>query len=193
MPPVVVITAEGLVPNEAAVAAQILEQFPQVRIHLRKPGAETPVFQDWMTAIPQHLRARVSVHGSPELAKVIGCGGVHGSVADADLLSSCSTHSMAEAQGLGPEFAYAFLSPIFDSISKVGYGAAFSETELVNGLSTCPVPMLALGGISAGNADAACSWGFVGVAALGWVWDRTPLVSAEILHRVHDLVQAARR
>ncbi len=41
---------------------------------------------------------------------------------------------------------YAFLSPIFDSISKEGYQAAFDLNDLTTCIAACNIPLIALGG-----------------------------------------------
>lgn len=41
---------------------------------------------------------------------------------------------------------YAFLSPIFDSISKAGYQAAFDFDDLTTCIAACNIPSVALGG-----------------------------------------------
>lgn len=41
---------------------------------------------------------------------------------------------------------YAFLSPIFDSISKAGYEAAFDLDNLTTCIAACNIPLVALGG-----------------------------------------------
>lgn len=41
---------------------------------------------------------------------------------------------------------YAFLSPIFDSISKAGYQAAFDLDDLTTCIAACTIPLVALGG-----------------------------------------------
>lgn len=41
---------------------------------------------------------------------------------------------------------YAFMSPVFNSITKVGYGAAFDIDELAHAVKSCDLPVIALGG-----------------------------------------------
>ena len=60
---------------------------------------------------------------------------------------------------------YATLSPIFATASKRGYGPALG-TEALRG---CPLPVYALGGVSAANAAACRAAGAAGVAVMGAV------------------------
>jgi thiamine-phosphate pyrophosphorylase len=66
---------------------------------------------------------------------------------------------------------YAFLSPIFDSISKEGYAAAgFDSAELAQVLCKAPMPVYALGGITPERLPAVRDMGFAGAGILGAVW-----------------------
>ena len=79
-------------------------------------------------------------------------------------LVSRSCHSLDE---LTAEANYLFLSPIFDSISKPGYRAAFSAEELrgkVDGR------VFALGGVTFEQLPYIQELGFGGAAMLGAAW-----------------------
>ena len=52
---------------------------------------------------------------------------------------------MQEVRREGAGYDYVFLSPIFDSVSKQGYQAAFEPAEL-RALLPAPCPVIALGG-----------------------------------------------
>lgn len=88
------------------------------------------------------------------------------------MTASASLHSLADvAAASGDVYDYVLLSPVFDSISKQGYGAAgFPRAQLTATLASCPVPVLALGGVSSSTAAAAADLGFAGAALLGSVW-----------------------
>lgn len=66
------------------------------------------------------------------------------------------------------------MSPIFDSISKVGYHAAFSPTLLKQAAieNVIDEKVIALGGITANNISLVKEWHFGGVAFLGDIWKR---------------------
>lgn len=57
-----------------------------------------------------------------------------------------SLHSLQELSEDLQGLDYAFLSPIFDSISKPGYTAAFDAEALRDALSKATCPIIALGG-----------------------------------------------
>lgn len=87
---------------------------------------------------------------------------------------SRSCHSIEELRKYQAECDYLFLSPIFDSISKEGYGAAFSREELAQareeGLLSDKV--YALGGVCPENLNLVKQMGFAGAAMLGAVWQQ---------------------
>lgn len=60
---------------------------------------------------------------------------------------------------------YATLSPIFPTLSKPGYGPALG----VEALQGAPLPVYALGGVVAGNAERCLAAGAFGVAVMGSV------------------------
>ncbi len=77
---------------------------------------------------------------------------------------SRSCHSLEESRGAAD---YVFISPVFDSISKAGYTAAFSLDELRGKVdSRC----IALGGVEPCRLSQVADAGFGGAALLGYIW-----------------------
>ena len=65
---------------------------------------------------------------------------------------SYSEHSMEEIQDLVFDTDYVFLSPIFDSISKVGYQSKFDDLESLKvNLKNTKTKDIALGGVKNDN------------------------------------------
>ena len=117
---------------------------------------------------------RVLVNGRPDIASITRCGGVHlperglkiGAVRASfpDLIIGASRHDRAgviEAEAEGAD--YVVLGPVFETPGKgpflgiEGFGTAAAAVHL---------PVIAVGGISAGNADAVLAAGAAGVAAI---------------------------
>ena len=69
---------------------------------------------------------------------------------------------------LSDHFSYAFLSPVFDSISKADYKAKQFDLSLRKKTST---KLIALGGITEENQYRAIDMGFDGVAMMGSIWN----------------------
>ena len=65
-------------------------------------------------------------------------------------------------------YSYVTLSPIFDSISKMGYVSKFRLDELPAALAGKRV--VALGGVTPEAFPALREAGFIGAAMLGWLW-----------------------
>jgi thiamine-phosphate pyrophosphorylase len=77
-----------------------------------------------------------------------------------------SCHRAAELRDAAAEgCTYATLSPIFPSASKPGYGPALGPESLRD----APLPVLALGGVTASNAASCLAAGAAGVAVMGAV------------------------
>jgi len=87
-----------------------------------------------------------------------------------DRLLGFSAHNLREARMAAAAGAdYVTLSPIFESRSKPGYGPAFGLDGLRDSAARLPVPVVALGGIEAGNAAACLTAGAAGLAVMGAV------------------------
>ncbi len=88
------------------------------------------------------------------------------------IVISISCHSIEEierAKTLDIKPRYILLSPIYESISKKGYGGDKKfEYDLVRG---CEIPVIALGGITPERVEECRERGFSGVASLGYIWD----------------------
>ena len=173
----IVITAPRPMPGEVETVNRLFEAGLHV-LHLRKPGWGREEVERFTRGVEPRFRERVVVHGHRELAREYGLRGVHLPLKEVmehgvedNLQVSVSCHSMEEVRALPRGVAYAFLSPVFDSVSKPGYRGAFEEEELRAFLRETPVPVVALGGVTAENA-ARCRWmGFDGVAVLGYIWE----------------------
>ena len=176
----IVITLPGPVAGEAE-AVRALAGIGAF-VHVRKPGLEGDALRrylDGLTAVADP--SALSLHHQAAEAARYGFRGLHlrpealsGVLGDArydGLVKSVSCHAWEEVAALS-EAAYAFLSPVFDSISKKGYKAAFDPEEIRGKLSlSLPRPrVVALGGIGPGNIGSARRMGFDGAAVLGALW-----------------------
>jgi thiamine-phosphate pyrophosphorylase len=95
---------------------------------------------------------------------------VNGLVPD---LVTYSAHGFSEIQNLSFNTDYVFLSPIFDSISKVGYEAAFNDAEILSAfLKTSERKIIALGGVDNSKVGFIKQLGFHGYAMLGDIWKK---------------------
>lgn len=175
----IVITSPGFLQGEADFIDRLFNHGLD-RLHLRKPGADIGECRRLLDGISREWLPRIVVHDNFGLCREYGLGGVHlngrnpmtppnheGSV-------SRSCHSLEEISRYKGECDYLTLSPIFNSISKQGYMAAFEPEQLAaardSGLIDSRV--IALGGVTLENIPRVRELGFGGVAILGDVWQR---------------------
>lgn len=175
----IVITSPGFLQGEADFIDKLFNHGLD-RLHLRKLGADIGECRRLLDGISREWLPRIVVHDNFGLCREYGLGGVHlngrnpmappnheGSV-------SRSCHSLEEISRYKGECDYLTLSPIFNSISKQGYMAAFEPEQLAaardSGLIDSRV--IALGGVTLENIPRVRELGFGGVAILGDVWQR---------------------
>lgn len=78
-----------------------------------------------------------------------------------------SCHSLAEAQAAEAAKAdYIFFGPIFETPSKLGFGAPQGIDKLSEVCHSLRIPVMAIGGISESNAHACVHAGAAGIAAI---------------------------
>lgn len=148
------------------------------RLHLRKPGSTIENCRSLLREIPSCYHSRIVLHDHFALTNEFSLFGVHlnsrnpeppagwhGSV-------SRSCHSIEEVARYKDKLSYLTLSPIFDSISKQGYNAAFTEEELSKARADGIIDpkVYALGGVTFERLDEVSQMGFGGGVILGDAW-----------------------
>jgi len=105
--------------------------------------------------------------------RVNSCNSWQNNFRGSPLNRSRSCHTFAEIEQYKDDSDYLFLSPIFDSISKSGYTAKFSEKELseASAKGIIDSKVIALGGITLSGIERLKPYGFGGVAILGAIWN----------------------
>jgi hypothetical protein len=98
---------------------------------------------------------------------------------------STSVHSWEEAKQLPDGLAYAFLSPLFDSISKPGYRANTALKQRPAGPYSCKV--IGMGGVGEDTIAELVRHGWDGAAILGWIWEE-PREAVNRFSRVKKIV-----
>ena len=175
----ITITSPEFLSGEAIFIDKLFSQGLDL-LHLRKPEASLEAYKRLLLQIPKHWYSRIVLHEHFALAEKFGLHGIHlnrrcSQVPDSFRGSiSCSCHTLEEVKKQKASKDYVFLSPIFDSISKVGYHAAFSPTLLKQAAieNVIDEKVIALGGITANNIPLVKEWHFGGVALLGDIWKR---------------------
>jgi len=84
-------------------------------------------------------------------------------------LVGVSSHSVDEVVRAEDEGAdYVYLSPIFDTVSKPGYGPALGLDVLGEACRRVRIPVLALGGVSRANEMSCVEAGAAGIAGISY-------------------------
>lgn len=188
----IVITSPAFLADEAASVNALFEAGLEI-LHLRKPHSSIDEVEHLLQSVSVSFRCRIVLHEHFGLVEKYGMKGIHlnarNPVAPEEYHGhiSRSCHSLQEVEEWKNVCDYVFLSPIYDSISKEGYGAHFTTEQLQDARSRGLIDekVVALGGICADNIPEVKSFGFGGVALLGDVWNRK---GAEFIPHFHQLL-----
>ena len=182
------ITPEVLPENsdeEREMIISILSRGEADIIHVRHPEASEDRMRKFLREFPDVFLNRITLHDNFRLVSEFNVGGIHlnsrNPVITDDILAlieshnlrlSRSCHSFEEISDIctcrnSKLYKYVTLSPIFDSISKIGYKSAFSLSQLKMNIPLYPIDIIALGGIRESHWALLKSIGFKGAAMLG--------------------------
>jgi thiamine-phosphate pyrophosphorylase len=183
----IVISDSDFKPNEAAIVNELFRSGLDL-FHIRKYGASEEALVELIGKIDSQNHSKLVLHHHHDWGKNFGLKRFHYSERDrkkwqdvkwkgtnSEWIYSTSVHSVEEYNELPNQFSYAFLSPVFDSISKPDYKAEkFDFSKRVRK----EITLIGLGGIQANNAKQAIQMGFDGVALLGAIWNSENPVEA---------------
>lgn len=175
----IVITRPDFFTAEAERITELLLSGQASLVHIRKPGSTASETEALIRALPASLYDRLTLHDHFHLAVRYGLHGIHLNRRNPQAPAgwhgavSISCHSIAKLERCRRlPYAYMSLSPIFDSISKKGYKAAFSAAELeearLQGIIDQRV--MALGGVTFDKINEVKRMGFGGAMILGDAW-----------------------
>lgn len=142
------------------------------------PAAEQIAMAQKLLPLARRYNARLTLHGKAAIAKTAGTDGVHlsagGDAAAARALLGphavigISIHTVEEAAELDAAILdYAIAGPVFPTTSKPGFGPVLGEKGFAAIIRAAPIPVLAIGGISAISAARMTALGAAGVAVMG--------------------------
>ncbi len=153
---VIVISNPTPITCEHQILHQLFDEGLDV-FHIYKPSFSEEQTEDFIRQIPSEYHNRIVLHSR-----------------------YFKFHSLTEVQECKENYNYAFLSPIFDSISKKGYKSKFDLKEVKVFLqrhNNCSYLrkngkrlLIALGGIDEDKIDTVNDLGFSGIALLGAIW-----------------------
>ncbi|MCB1123440.1 MAG: thiamine phosphate synthase [Verrucomicrobiae bacterium] len=190
---IIVISPEGDFPNEHDWVTKLFAA-GLARFHLRKPRMTEKQLQHYLDCIPENFRSRVVTHQAYNLVDDYELAGWHikddavqvswaedlRTKRETGKILSRAIHRLDDLDQDLRGWDYVFLSPVFESISKMEYGPKWKESQLTAALRYCRdayhTRVFALGGVDESRIHSCNLMGFDGVALLGAVWkSRYPL------------------
>lgn len=179
MKKLIVITTPDFLPDEGAIITRLFYEGLE-RLHLRKPGGSKEQTAELIRQISAAYHPRIVLHDHFSLAEEFAVGGLHLNRRNPALPSdygaggsvSRSCHSLQEVVTALSQCDYIFLSPIFRSISKEGYGSGFplDTLRLEGACGRINERVIALGGMDRHTIPLLREIPFGGVACLGAIW-----------------------
>ena len=180
---IIVISSPDHIPNEAEKIQALFEAGIEI-IHLRKPDWTREALLGLIKSVKPSNLKKLVIHSHYDLIETYNLKGIHftekyrNELSDIQLKGlatvlkrkgmtlSTSFHHFKDLNEQGNRFDYAFLSPVFDSISKAGYQSQLNLEELKNDFQTMQTntKVYALGGITAENIPLLEGIGFEGIA-----------------------------
>lgn len=196
MKQLIVISPENIIPDEATLIQELIDNGVD-RVHIRKPHCNIHDIEILLQSILPDYYRYIVLHDAFSLTQQYRIGGLHlnnrnltkphdwkGSI-------SRSCHTIEELKVYKHQCDYLFLSPINNSISKLGYQANFSPQELIQAHQDGIIDkkVIALGGITRENVHRTLDYGFGGIALLGHVWQQCPTTSIKnIIKPIKDII-----
>jgi len=169
-------------------------------LHLRKPSFDANQLKNFINKIDEDLHYKIVIHSHYHLINEFDLAGINlnkkslNQLEFSDEVNKCfiqplvvknrqievnrfqpyivsySAHSIDEISNLPFDTSYVFLSPIFDSISKLNYISSFDLDDLKEKLKILKTKVIALGGVKTAHFSQLKSLGFRGYARLGSYW-----------------------
>lgn len=193
----IVITKETFFDEEAKIIDDLFAA-GLVSLHLRKPFASEDELRKLLMDIPVNWHNKIVLHDHFSLINSFCLKGVHLNrrnhepPQEKEVSISTSCHTLKEVEVAQNKCDYLFLSPIFDSISKLGYRQGFTREQLL-AAKECGIinhKVIALGGVTPATVPLLNDFGFGGIAVLGWLWGNVEKDMERVLLRFEQLKQA---
>jgi len=143
---IIVLSSPVPVANEHQIIQQLFDAGLDL-FQVYKPDFTEEEVEAYIVQIPSQYHERTSLHSS-----------------------HFKFHALEELEACRENYDYAFLSPIFDSISKMGYQGKYSMSDLKVALRKMNKRIVALGGIDEDKIETVKEAGFSGIALLGAIW-----------------------
>jgi thiamine-phosphate pyrophosphorylase len=176
---IIVITPEEIAQNETEIINELFQEGLNL-LHIRKPFISKDEMRFFIQKINSEFHHRLVLHSHYNLAKDFTISRFHFREIDrqndlfksfTDKIISSSVHDIETFNELNEDWEYSFISPVFPSISKKGYGENSTILNDIKNRNNSNVKLIALGGINERNINKAFESGVDGVALLGAIWE----------------------
>ena len=195
----IVITNPIAVANETNTIHALFECGLEL-LHVRKPNYSVGELRLFLSKVNPEFRSRLVLHQQHQVANEFGIHRIHfteSARAALDLGSknnnygftkSASVHTIADFNQLDGCFEYAFLSPIYQCISKPDYKSDLDVVKAIAQRTNFKTKLVALGGISIENIEKTYQLEFDDVALLGTIWtSNKPIQNFKICQKIAHL------
>lgn len=174
---IIAITTPKVIDEDASIIKYLLDR-GIYSIHLRKPDSDINDCRNILTELTSWERAQIVIHDHPELYYEFSLKGIHINrnvitlPNDYNGLKTRSCHTFGEIIKYKNDYDYLFLSPIFDSISKIGYKSNFNDQDLQKASADGIIDrkVIALGGVTFDKISYLKKLNFGGVAMIGAIY-----------------------
>ncbi|MDR3008917.1 MAG: thiamine phosphate synthase [Sphingobacterium sp.] len=176
---IIALTAEEEIFSEHAIINALFEEGLDI-LHLRKYHFTDLQMSRYIACIDAVYLDKLVLHSHAHLSADLGISRIHvneksrqngpaNEIAGAAIRST-SVHHIEQFNNLEESWDYAFLSPLFPSISKPGYGKDNALLKQLPLRSNVTVRLIGLGGINQSNCLLPIQEGVDGIALYGALW-----------------------
>lgn len=185
---IVVISGPHEEPNEIEEVVRMFDAGLE-HFHIRKPRMNKNQLSEYIKRFPDKFRNRMIIHSYHGLADQYKLGGIHlsrehrkrGKLYDLrlwtkrklkpEMVITRTFHKLTDVTSDRRNYTYAFLSPVFDSVTRSSLAGGFSKRALLIIIPQARQPIYALGGVTLERLHECAENGFHGVAFHGSVWE----------------------
>jgi thiamine-phosphate pyrophosphorylase len=179
----IIITSPTEIANEISLIHSLFKE-GMALLHIRKPAFSAEELNTFITQIGLEYSKRLVLHSHHHLANALAIHRVHFTENNQKVTTkkqletykkqgytlSASTHCIEDFNELDYAFDYAFLSPVFTSISKENYHPKTDLFDQIKKRTNYKTKLIALSGISVDNIQHTLKSGFDNIALLGTIW-----------------------
>lgn len=179
----IVISNPLAVHNEADIINALFNKGLKL-FHLRKPGFSDEETLELLNKIDPKYYSRIALHQNFGLTDKFPIKRLHFpeplrlQTSEKDLFLwnekgftlSTSIHSIKTIASLSQAFSYAFMGPVFESITKEGYKPQGAEMINLKSNTHRNIKIYAIGGVTPDKFEKLKGANFDGAALLGYIW-----------------------